>query len=96
MPFLLTNASATIQFWMNGFYNHSSVKTMTLQSVIPNDVLIAMKGTKEEHHEYVGKILQVLQDNELVVEIDKWNFDQPAVKFLGFLGSGEGLQMAPS
>jgi hypothetical protein len=41
-----------------------------------DDVLIATKGTKEEHHEHVGKILQVLQDNKLVVEIDKCQFDQ--------------------
>jgi hypothetical protein len=61
-----------------------------------DDVMIATKGTKKEHHEYVGKILQVLQNNELVVEIDKCEFDQQEAEFLGFLVSEEGLKMAPS
>jgi hypothetical protein len=58
--------------------------------------MIATKETKKEHHEYVGKMLQVLQDHELVVEIDKCEFDQQEVEFLGFLVSGEGFKMAPS
>jgi hypothetical protein len=58
--------------------------------------MIATKGTKSEYHEHVGKILQVLQDNELVVEINKCEFDQQEVEFLGFLVSGEILKMAPS
>jgi hypothetical protein len=58
--------------------------------------MVATEGTMEEHHEYVGKILQVLQDNKLVVEIDTCEVDQQQVEFLGFLVSGEGLKMAPS
>jgi hypothetical protein len=59
-------------------------------------VMIATKGTREDHHEYVRIIMQVLQDNVLVVEINKCEFDQQEVEFLGFLVSGEGLKMAPS
>jgi hypothetical protein len=40
-----------------------------------DDVMIATKRTKEEHHKYVEKILQVLQDNPLVVEIDRCEFN---------------------
>jgi hypothetical protein len=61
-----------------------------------DDILIASNGTKEEHHKDVGNILHVLQDNKLVVEIDKCNFDQKEVEFFGFLVSGEWLKMAPS
>jgi hypothetical protein len=41
-----------------------------------DDVTITTKGTKKKHHEYVGKMLQVLQEKELVVKIDKCEFDQ--------------------
>ena len=96
MPFGLTNAPATFQRWMNGILQPFLGKDDNVTVCYIDDVMIATKGTKEEHHEYVGKILQVLQDNELVVEIDKCEFDQQEVEFLGFLVSGKGLKMAPS
>jgi transposase InsO family protein len=96
MPFGLTNAPATFQRWMNGILQPFLGHHVDVTVCYIDDVMIATKGTKEEHHEYVGKILQVLQDNELVVEIDKCEFDQQQVEFLGFLVSGEGLKMAPS
>jgi hypothetical protein len=58
--------------------------------------MVATKGTKEELYEYEGKILQVLQSNELEVKIDKCQFDQQEVEFLGFLLSRKDLKMAPS
>jgi hypothetical protein len=61
-----------------------------------NNVLIATKETKEQFHEYIGKILKVPQNHELVVEIDKCNFNQKDVEFLSLLVSGQGLKMVPS
>ena len=76
MPFGLTNAPATFQRWMNGILqpflgHHDNVTVCYI-----DDVLITAMGTKEEPHQYVGKILQVLQENKLVVEIDKCEFDK--------------------
>jgi hypothetical protein len=96
MPFGLTNALATFQRWMNGILQSFVGRDDKVTVCYIDDVMIATKGTKEEHHEYIGKILQVLQDNELVVEIDKYEFDQQEVEFLDFLIRGEGLKMAPS
>jgi hypothetical protein len=42
------------------------------------------------------QILQGLQANEIVVKINKCEFDQQEVECLGFLISSEGLKMAPS
>jgi hypothetical protein len=96
MPFGVTNAPATFQRWMNGILQPFLGRDDTVTVWYIDDVMIATKETKEEHYEYVGKILQVLQDNELVVEIDKCKFDQQEVEFLGFLVSGQGLKTAPS
>jgi hypothetical protein len=96
MPFGLTNAAATFQRWMNGILQPFLGRDDNVTCCYVDNVMIATKGTKEEHHEYVGKILQVLQDNELIVEMDKCKFDQQEVEFLGFLVSGERLKMAPS
>jgi hypothetical protein len=76
MPFGLTNAPATFQRWMNGILQPFLGRDDDVTVCYIDDVMIATKGTKEEHQKYVGKILQVLQDNALVVEIDKCEFDQ--------------------
>jgi hypothetical protein len=96
MPFGLTNAPATFQRWMNGILQPFLGRDDNVTVCYIDDVMIATKGTKEEHHEYVGNVLQVLQDNELVVEIDNCEFDQQEVECLGVLVSGEGLNIAPS
>jgi hypothetical protein len=75
MPFGLTNAPASFQRWMNGILQPFLGRDDNVTVCYIDDVMIATKGTKKEYHEYVGKILQVLQDNELVVEIDKCEFD---------------------
>jgi hypothetical protein len=95
MPFGLTKAPATFQRWINRILQHFLGRDNNVAVCYIDDVMIATKGTKEEHHEYIGKVLQVLHDNELVVEIDKCEFDQQEVEFLGFLVSGKGLKMAP-
>jgi hypothetical protein len=60
MPFGLTNAPATFQRWMNGILQHFLGRDDNVTVCYIDDIMIATKGTKEEHHEYVGKILQVL------------------------------------
>jgi hypothetical protein len=55
-----------------------------------DDVLIATTGIKEEHHKYVRKILQVLQDNELVVEIYKCNVKGSGLGVLGVIKQKAG------
>jgi hypothetical protein len=96
MPFGLTNAPATFQRWMNGILQPFLGKDDNVTVCYIDDVMIVTKGTKEGHHEYIGKILQVLQDNELVVKIDKCELNQQDVEFLDLLVSGVGLKMAPS
>jgi len=60
-----------------------------------DDILIAMKGSIDKHHSQVGKVFQLLMDNNMCVEIDKCIFDAQEVPFLGFIASGKGLRMDP-
>jgi hypothetical protein len=63
MPFGLTNAPAIFQRWMNGISQLFWGKDDNVTVCYIDDVMIATKGTKEEHHECVEKKLQVLQYN---------------------------------
>jgi len=108
MPFGLCNAPATFQREINRILRpllglELVIKTdvhindddgMVVVAYI-DDILIATKGSLEKHHKQVSKVFQLLMDNNLCIEIDKCIFDATRTPFLGFIVSGEGLQMDP-
>jgi len=108
MPFGLTNAPATFQREINRILRPLLRMELVINTreeidkdggmvvvAYIDDVLIATKGSLQKHHTQVGKVFQLLMDNDMCVEIDKCIFDAKEVPFLGFLVSGSGLRMDP-
>jgi hypothetical protein len=60
-----------------------------------DDILIATMGSLENHHKQVSRVFQLLMDNHVCIEIEKYIFNAKEVPFLGFLVSGSGLWMDP-
>src|SRR3989440_492878 len=92
MPFGLTNAPATFQSLINA----------TLQEYLDvfvvaylDDVLIYSAGTLEEHIQDVKKVMKKLQQKDLQLKIEKCEFHQKEVSFLGSIVSTNGIQMDP-
>jgi hypothetical protein len=91
MPFGLTNAPATFQRMINHVLR-AYIDDFVI--VYLDDILIFSK-TLEEHEEHVHKVLQTLQDANLLVELEKCSFHVQEVKFLGHLISPGQVRMDP-
>ena len=52
--------------------------------------------TQEEHEEHLRIALQILRENELFAKIEKCEFLQDEVKFLGHVVSKEGISVDPA
>src|SRR5436309_15888780 len=92
MPFGLTNAPATFQSLINA----------TLQEYLDvfvvaylDDVLIYSAGTLKEHIQDVKKVMKKLQKNDFQLKIEKCEFHQKEVSFLGSIVSTNVIQMDP-
>lgn len=68
MPFGLTGAPATFQRFMNDILREHLDIFVTAYL---NDILIYSK-TRAEHQEHVRKVLKLLQDNELYVNVERY------------------------
>lgn len=92
-PFGLTGAPATFQRFIN----------RTLQEFLDDfvsayidDIIIYSNGSRKDHRRKVAKVLQKLQDAGLQCDIDKSEFEQDSVKYLGFIvRAGEGVHVDP-
>jgi len=60
-----------------------------------DDVLIYSAGTLEEHIQDVKKVMKKLQQKDLQLKIEKCEFHQKEVSFLGSIVSTNGIQMDP-
>ena len=60
-----------------------------------NDILIYSKN-KEEHEEYIMQVLSKLLEHDLYIDLDKCEFSQPEVEFLGSVITQEGIKMDPA
>ena len=49
----------------------------------------------EEHHIQVRNVLQTLINNNLYAKLEKCEFDQKKVEFLGYILSGDGVSTDP-
>jgi len=108
MPFGLCNVPATSQREINRILKplvgvELVIKTdvhvdqdegMVVVAYI-DDILIATKGSLEKHHKQVSKVIQLLIDDNICVEIDKCVFDVSETAFLGFIVCGSVLRMDP-
>ena len=89
MPFGLMNAPATFQSMMNHIFRDMlDVGTIAFM----DDILIHAE-TKKEHDCIALEVLRRLRDNRLCIAPDKCEWAVQKVEFLGYVISGDGLEM---
>lgn len=87
MPQGITGAPATFQRLME----KAVVDMNLLQCLVYLDDLIVFGKTLEEHEERLLKVLERLEECGLKVSIDKCQFCQPQVKYVGHIVSESGI-----
>lgn len=85
MPFGLKNAPQTFQRFMNSIFSD-----LAFVFVYIDDVLIFSKSA-EEHRLHLAIVFQRLAANGLTINLDKCQFNQQEIKFLGHLVSKNGF-----
>lgn len=90
MPFGLTNAPAIFQGLVNDIF-HDVLDRIVV--VYLDDILIFSKNPAD-HVRHVCLVLERLRQHGLYAKLEKCEFDQPKVEFLGFLVSSEGIEMS--
>src|SRR5260221_7196228 len=91
MPFGLTNAPAAFQ----GFIQWVLQEHLGLFCVVYLDDILIFSHSQEEHNRHVCKVLHALCEHGLLASVDKCEFDQEALEYLGFIISKEGIVMHP-
>jgi Reverse transcriptase (RNA-dependent DNA polymerase)/RNase H-like domain found in reverse transcriptase/Integrase zinc binding domain/Chromo (CHRromatin Organisation MOdifier) domain len=94
MPMGLTNAPASWQRFINHILTPYLDKDEGVV-VYLDDVLIYTK-TLEKHKKIVKAILDIFEQNELYVDIEKSQFHRHEVAFLGHIIGTNGIKMDPS
>ena len=89
MPIGLTNAPASFQALMNHVLRDHIDK---ICEVYLDDILIYSKDPKEHDH-HVKLVLQKLEEYFLKVDLDKSEFNQEEVEFLGHIIGKNGIRM---
>ncbi|GBG89206.1 hypothetical protein CBR_g48914 [Chara braunii] len=88
MPFGLTNAPATFQCLMDKVLRHQLNRFVV---VYLDDILIFSK-TMEEHLKHLEKVLQVLKEAQLHLNLEKYEFGRDGVIYFGHRLSANGLE----
>ena len=89
MPFGLSNIRATFQ----GMINHIFMDTLDQGMSAFMDDIVIRTHTLEGLHDATRKVLQRLRDNQLCIAPDKCKWAQHQIEFLGYMVSGQGVQM---
>jgi hypothetical protein len=91
MFFGLTNSPPTFQTMMNELFHDLIIQGVV--KVYMDDILIHTR-TLEEHQKVVMEVLQILQDNNLYLNLEKCEFEQE-VEYLGLIIRDGQAQMDP-
>ncbi|RYP53614.1 hypothetical protein DL770_010985 [Monosporascus sp. CRB-9-2] len=91
MPFGLTNAPATFQRMIN----HVLREYLDIFVVCYLDDILIYSKTKEEHTKHVHKVLQALQNANLLVNAEKSTFHVQEVEYLGHVITPGYIKMDP-
>ncbi|KAK3528443.1 hypothetical protein QTP70_000146 [Hemibagrus guttatus] len=89
MPFGLTNAPAVFQALINGVFQDLLGKGV----IAYIDDILVYSSSMEEHVRMVREVLGRLQQHHLYVKLEKCEFHQSTVTFLGYVISRHGVEM---
>lgn len=89
MPFGLTNASAVFQHMANDIFREFLDRFVVTYL---DDILI-YSHTQEQHDSHVRQVLGKLREFGLYAKLEKCQFDQDQVEFLGYIISAKGISM---
>jgi len=92
MPFGLCNAPATFQAFLNDVLREC---LDTVVVIYLDDILIYSQD-KETHTADVRRVLKLLFDAQLQVNLEKCEFGVDKVEFLGYIISPEGISIDPA
>ena len=89
MPFGLVNAPATFQGMINNIFRDMLDQGMSAFM----DDLIMWSDTRLELDDITREVLRRRRDNRLCIAPDKCEWSQHQIEFLGYVVSGEGIEM---
>ena len=89
MPFGLANAPATFQNMMNEIF-----KDMIDHGVVIYlDSILIYSTSEEDHTALTKKVLVRLQEHQLALSSEKYEWHMSKVNFLGYIISENGIEM---
>jgi hypothetical protein len=92
MPFSLTNAPASFQYFINDvLWPYLDI----FVAAYLNNILI-YSDNLQDHRQHVLKVLEALSEASLHLKLDKCEFHQQEVKYLGFSISTSSTKMDPA
>ncbi|KAL0159058.1 hypothetical protein M9458_047134, partial [Cirrhinus mrigala] len=89
MPYGLSISPSVFQTFMNEVFREFLHQFVV---VYIDDILIYSRN-QAEHRQHVLQVLQKLRQHSLFLKLEKCEFHQPTVQFLGYNISAEGVQM---
>lgn len=91
MPFGLTNAPSTFQCLMNEVFKKYLRKFVL---VFFDDILVYSKDW-DEHMKHLELVFSILKHHQLFVKMEKCQFGQREVRYLGHVISNQGVAVDP-
>jgi transposase InsO family protein len=92
-PFGLTSAPSTFQRYINGALKETLGDFATAYL---DDILVHSGGSRQDHIAKVRRVLQLLKEAGLNLDLDKCAFATKEVKYLGFIiEAGKGIRPDP-
>ena len=86
MPMGLCNSPATFQRIMDTIFRDVDCVFIYL-----DDILVS-SATQEQHHADLERVFRILHEHNLRISLDKCEFDQPEVTYLGQLVTSTGIR----
>jgi len=92
MFFGMTNSPATFQTMMNNVF-----RTVIAEGIIVVylDNILIFTRTEEEHKQAVQRVLEILAEHKLFLHLEKYEFHQQQIEYLGLVISENKVAMDP-